>query len=184
VSSSGAIHSQHYLREAGRQQRPQRSEMLPQLHQLRHGNVAPFQIEELIRSSIAVQSDPPAVSTDVQSHLCAVIVGLGGGDVRRIGHFLPCKAAESIANQCAADLQLSLIINVLELAPAAVVLDVVGAAWLNAGGAGFEDVSNSRPGKALVLADVAQLDQVTGGGAGHEHCLPIGQLAHPFSTRS
>jgi hypothetical protein len=45
-------------------------------------------------------------------------------------------------------------------------------------------VGESGAGEALVLANLAQLDEVSGGGAGHEHRLSIGQLPHPFSARS
>jgi hypothetical protein len=131
MPAAGTIHSQNHLGQPGRQQRTKTPKSLPQLHQLRDGDVAPLEVEELIGSAIPMQSDLPSIATDVESHLRAVVVRPRCGGDGRVWYFLPCQPAERVADQCTSALQLGLIVEVLGLAPAALVQDVMRAARLH-----------------------------------------------------
>jgi hypothetical protein len=154
---------------------------LPQLHQLGHGNVTPLQIEELVRPAIAVQSD--SISCGVQGKLGSVIVCFVGRHDRWIGHVTFRDTPERITHEAPAALELDLGIDVLKLAPAALIAHVMGTTRLDSMRRRLDDPAKLAPDKSLVIADGGNLNQITGGGPRNENRLSVIPLSDSISAR-
>jgi hypothetical protein len=90
--------------------------------------VAPDQIEYLIRTIVAMETDSPPPSAHVQRQFGAVVVGLCRGYNGWIRYIALTETTERIADKRLAGRELRLILEMLELAAAALVHQVVGTA--------------------------------------------------------
>jgi hypothetical protein len=178
-----AIQPKNQLQYLRWKERPQFSHPLPELHQRRSGDVAPPQVEDLIRTIVAMQSNPAAAGGHMQRELGPIIIGLVRGHYGRIRHVLFPDAAESITDETPAAGQLEVGIHVLELTPTTLVSHVVRTARLDAVGGTLDDLGQAASRVALVLPEVSDLDQVAWRGARHEHRSPVVQLADSITTR-
>ena len=128
MAATLAIETEHDRQEARRQQRAEAPQRLPQLHKLRHGDVAPVELEDLVGPLVVMEPNPPPVGAHREGDLGAVVELAVAGDERRIGHVPPSQTAERVAHEAAARLALGGRVQMLKLTPAAFVLHVVRTA--------------------------------------------------------
>jgi hypothetical protein len=138
VAAAIPVQAQHDLLYPGREKRTKVSNCPPQLHELRNRDVTPLEVEYLVRSSIAVESDPPFILAHVERQLGSVVEDLCGGNDRRIRHLELAEATERVADEAAPGEELGLGIHVLQLTPPALVIDVVRTTGLDPVGRSFQ----------------------------------------------
>jgi hypothetical protein len=99
---------------------------LPELHQLGNRDVAPDEIEHTVWPVIGMEADAASLLGHVQRQLGAVIVDLGGGSYGWIRCVALTQPAKRVAHERLAGRELRRILQVLELAAAALIDNVVG----------------------------------------------------------
>jgi hypothetical protein len=88
-------------------------------------------MEDLVRPLVRMETDALSVATRVERQLGPVLVDLLGRHDRWIGYVALAEPAERVAYQRASVGELGLIVEVLQLAAAAIVSHVVGTAWFH-----------------------------------------------------
>src|SRR5215210_1017577 len=108
-----------------------------------------------------MKSDASAPGGYMKSELGAVVVDETGWFDRRIGNLALSQPPEGVANERAATLELRLVVDVLELAPTALVCGIVRTPRLDPKGRGFNEPRRPGPNEPFVLTRLSQVDQVT-----------------------
>jgi hypothetical protein len=137
--------------------------------------VTPLQIEDLPGAFIAMEADPASTRCHVQGELGPVIVGFVGRNYGRIGDVPLGDPSDRIAHEAQSGGKLGLVFNVLELAAATLIADVVGTAGLDPLGRALQQAFEPSPGEPLVLPKAGELNQISRSGPGHEDRLPARQ---------
>jgi hypothetical protein len=99
VPAARPIEPEHDLLERGWKQGAKLPDRLPHSHQLRDGDVAPDEIEQLVRPIVAMQPYAPPSGAHVQRQLGAVVVGLCRGRDGWIRDIALTKTTECIADK-------------------------------------------------------------------------------------
>ena len=149
----------------------------PQVHEPTVGDVAPLQLENPIGLIQRVQPDAGAIGGDMQRELGPVPPVVRRRDDRGIGNLHPAEAPECLADEAAAGVALSGAIEMLQLAAAAVVANVVRAARRDPVRSRLQRSTDPRTRKTAVPPDRGQLDQITRRGPGDEHRHAVFELA-------
>ena len=155
---------------------------MPHRHQLGHRDVAPGEIEHLIGTVVAMETDPPPPGAHVQRQLGAVVEGLGRGYNGRIRYIALTETAECIADKRLAGRELRLILQMLELAAAAFVRQIVGTARVHSQGRRLDHSLDAGTSEPLVVANLAQLDHIARSGTRHKDSFAVGQPPYPISS--
>ncbi len=181
MESAAAVESQDQLSKGGRQQASHRADVVPERHQLRGRDVAAHEVEDPVGPVERVEPDSLPALVHGEGDLGPILELLAGRNDLGVHQVEPGDAAERIAHEPAAGLALRRRVQVLELAAAAVVVHVVWAARLNPVGGGLQHTARPGVGVAPVCADLGDLDEVAGSGAGHEHRSSILQAPYPVA---
>jgi len=128
---------------------------------------------------IAIETDTTAAGFDVEGELGPVIVSLRRRCYRWIGKVPPGDSPEGVSDESPSAGELSLIVEVLELAAATLIMDVMGTTRLDPMGGALEHTLEASPGEPPMLPNSGQLDEVSWRGTGHEDRFTVG---HPGDT--
>src|SRR5204863_8469040 len=116
-----------------------------------------------------VQPDTTAVLADREGQLGAIVVRLLRRHQLGIGDLEVRQPPKRVADDRAPRRALGVEVEVLHLAAAAFVSEIMGTAGLDPVRPGLDYPADPRASEALVLPDGGELDQVARGAAGDEH---------------
>jgi hypothetical protein len=110
MAMTSAVETENQLLEARRKQRTQASDLLPKFHQRWGGDMAPGQVEDLVRPVVRMESDASAPCGHVECEFGPVIVGLFRGNDGRIRDIPLPDPPKRISHEGTAALQLGLVV--------------------------------------------------------------------------
>jgi hypothetical protein len=177
-----AVETENQLNEVRGKQRTQASDLLPKFHERWGGDMAPGQVEDLVRPVVRMQSDTPAPCGHVERQLGPVIVGLFRRHDGRIRDIPLPDPPERVPDESTAALQLGLVVQMLKLTAAAVISGVVRTARLDPSRRGLEHRPQSSPGKFLMLSNASDLDEIAWRRPRNKERPAILQLPHSIAS--
>src|SRR5947207_9942091 len=184
-----AVEPQRQPREWPWQQIEPWLELAPQRHEPEVRDVAVDERKDCSRTVIRVQSHRPTVRLSDrfhrETHFRAIPPLLDRFDDLRVGDVELADASQGVAHDGPLGRELRVVAQVLQLAAAAAVTDVVRAGCGDAGSGSADDFGELAAGEMLVeLHAVAQPDAFAGRGSGNEHGAAVGQAPHAVAPRS
>src|SRR5213078_1738908 len=155
-----AVEPQRQPREPRRQQVEPRLELAPQRHEPEVRDVAVDEREDTTRLIVRVEPDrpgPPSTAFDRQTYFRPIPPLLDRFDDLRVGDIELADASQGVAHDGPLGRELRVVAQVLQLAAAAAVTDIVRAGCGDAGSGGADDFGELAAGEMLVeLHAVAQ----------------------------
>ena len=151
MQSRRTVLADHDPRDVRREEGCGLAKLVPQRHQLGYGDMTMLEREDLIRALVAPQADPSS-TVGGERQLGTVLECLFRGHQVGVGHIESSQPPERITNERAARRLLRGEGQMLELAATTLVPGIVGTPRLYSVGTSFEDLPESRPREAAMIA--------------------------------